>query len=75
MEQNTEPKNEPVVTAAVALEFIAGLILAVSGLVALFALIWAKWSVFRVSLTVFVSVVLLTAFGYYIDNHIRRNAK
>lgn len=73
MEQENPKEIE--VTLDMVLEFLVSAVLVVSGLVALFALIWAKWTAFKVALTVFVAVSLATAFGYHIADRRRRNKK
>lgn len=47
-------------------EFIIGLVLALSFIVAVFALIWANWTVLRASLTIFFSVLIGVVFGYFL---------
>lgn len=48
------------------------IVLGLSALVALYSLIWANWPVFKVSLTVFVTVIIGIAFGYFMANHFER---
>ena len=57
MEQEN-PKNEVVVTAKKALTFIAEVVLIISLVVALFAAIWARWTVAKVAISVFLAVIV-----------------
>jgi len=50
------------------LGFVAGFIIAVSGIVALFSLIWAAWRTFQVSLTVIAAVsIIVVAYWLFQD--------
>lgn len=59
MEQDKKLTSEKVV------EIIITLAMALSCIVAVFALIWANWPVFRVALTFFFAILFGVAFGYY----------
>lgn len=60
MEQDKKFTSEKVA------EFIIGLVLALSFIVAVFALIWANWTVLRASLTILFSVLIGVVFGYFL---------
>lgn len=66
MEQDKKFPSEKVI------ETFVGLVMALSGLVALFALIWGRWYAFKVSLTIFLVMALSTAFGYYMVDRNKR---
>ena len=65
-------EDEKVITAGDVLEWVAVLILAVAGIVALFALIWAAWHTFRVALTIIVCDLILIAGGLWIGDKLKR---
>ena len=48
------------------------IVLGLSALCALYSLIWANWPVFKVSLTIFVTVIIGIAFGYFMANYFER---
>ena len=48
------------------------IVLALSGLCALYSLIWANWPVFKLSLTIFVTVIIGIAFGYFMANYFEK---
>ena len=53
-------------------ETVFCIVLGLSALIALYSLIWANWPVFKLSLTVFVTVIIGIAFGYFMANHFDR---
>ena len=53
-------------------ETVFCIVLGMSALIALYSLIWANWPVFKLSLTVFVTVIIGIAFGYFMANHFDR---
>ena len=55
-------EDEKVITLRDVLGYIAGFVFIVSGIVAAFALIWAAWHTFRVSVTVMLVVALIVGF-------------
>ena len=60
--------DEKEITLKDVLGFVAGFIIAVSGIVALFSLIWAAWRTFQVSLTVICVVcIIVAAYCFYQD--------
>lgn len=67
-------EKEKVITATDILDFVAGLILIIAGIVALFALIWAAWHTFKVALSVAIGTMILCAAGEYIHTKLHRNA-
>lgn len=52
--------SEREITIRDILDIIAGIIIFVSAGVGIFSLIWSAWVIFRIALTVFVAVVILT---------------
>ena len=48
------------------------IVLGLSALCALYSLIWANWPVFKLSLTIFVTVIIGIAFGYFMANYFER---
>lgn len=67
------PKEEPkdvVVTARKALTFIAEMVLIISLVVALFAAIWARWTVAKVAISVFLAVVVAICVYEYLSTTI-----
>lgn len=63
--------DEKEITLTDVLGFVAGFIIAVSGIVALFSLIWAAWRTFQVSLTVIASVCIIVA-AYCLYNDFKK---
>ncbi len=53
-------------------ETVFCIVLGLPALIALYSLIWANWPVFKLSLTVFVTVIIGIAFGYFMANHFDR---
>ena len=53
-------------------ETVFCIVLGLSALIALYSLIWANWPFFKLSLTVFVTVIIGIAFGYFMANHFDR---
>ena len=53
-------------------ETVFCIVLGLSALIALYSLIWANRPVFKLSLTVFVTVIIGIAFDYFIANHFDR---
>ena len=53
-------------------ETVFCIVLGLSALIALYSLIWANWPVLKLSLTVFVTVIIGIAFGYFMANHFDR---
>ena len=67
--ENENPK-EVILTSEKVVMAIIGLIMFISGVATLFAAIWCRWYIFKLSLTIFLAMVIGTAVGYYIANHI-----
>ena len=51
------------------------IVLALSGLCALYSLIWANWPVFKLSVTICVTVLIGIAFGYFMANYFSEHFK
>ena len=51
------------------LGMLAGMVLIIASIIALFALIWAAWKVFRIALTVIAIVCLAVGLDWYIQGH------
>ena len=51
------------------LGMLAGMVLIIASIIALFALIWAAWKVFRIALTVIAIVCLAVSLDWYIQGH------
>jgi ABC-type branched-subunit amino acid transport system permease subunit len=58
-------KEEKVITAEDVFWFVWWTILAIAAVVAVYALIWASWFTFRLSVTIVFTQLLATAFGYF----------
>ena len=71
METKPNPQDEFSKTETL-IEKLFCIVLALSGLCALYSLIWANWPVFKVSLTIFVTVIIGVAFGYFMANYFER---
>ena len=63
-ENNTNP-NEVELTAEKVVVFIIEVILILSGIVAVFAAIWAKWTAFKVALSVFLGIIAVVCVCEY----------
>lgn len=67
-----DEKKEKVITTEDVLEFLWTAVLLISGIVAVFALIWAEWFVFRVAVSIIVGLLICTGFGWYMANKFSR---
>ena len=65
-----ENLKEVILTSEKVVMAIVGLIMFISGVATLFAAIWCRWYIFKLALTIFLAMVIGTAVGYYIANHI-----
>lgn len=64
--------NEREIKTRDVLEIVAGIVLAVSAVVGIYALIWGAWFQFRVAVTVIVTVAILTIAAEYLADKICR---
>ena len=64
--------NEKVITAWDVVETVFGIVYIVSGIVALFALIWAKWYTFRCAVTVIAALSILGVVAYYVSEKLSK---
>ena len=71
MENKPNPEQEYNKVEKV-VETVFCIVLGLSALIALYSLIWANWPVFKLSLTVFVTVIIGIAFDYFMANHFDR---
>ena len=69
MENNTNPREEARTERIV--DAVIAFVLFLSGLTALYSLIWANWPVFKLSVTICVTILIGIAFGYFMANHFR----
>ena len=69
MEPRKETRAEKIVMA------IVEVLIVLSAITALYSLIWANWPAFQLSLTIFVTMVLGYAFGYWIVDFLERITK
>ena len=68
MENNTNPEEKFTRTERIVDAVIAS-VLVLSGLTALYSLIWANWPIFKVSVTICVTILVGIAFGYFMAEH------
>ena len=73
MENNTNPREESRTERIV--DAVIGFVLFLSGLTALYSLIWANWPVFKLSVTICVTVLIGIAFGYFMANYFSEHFK
>ena len=73
MENNTNPREESRTEKVV--DAVIAFVLFLSGLTALYSLIWANWPVFKLSVTICVTVLIGTAFGYFMANYFSEKFK
>ena len=73
MENNTNPREESRTEKVV--DAVIGFVLFLSGLTALYSLIWANWPVFKLSVTICVTVLIGIAFGYFMANYFSEHFK
>ena len=64
--------EEKELTAEKAIEIVIEFIYAVSGLVALFALIWGRWYAFRCAVSVIVGLTIVCIAAYYITEKLKK---
>lgn len=67
MENNTKPREESRTERIV--DAVIASVLVLSGLTALYSLIWANWPIFKVSVTICVTILVGIAFGYFMAEH------
>lgn len=68
MENNTNPQEDTNRTDRI-VDAVIGMVLFVTGLAALYSLIWANWPVFKVSVTICVTVLIGIAVGIFVEEH------
>lgn len=68
MENNTNPQEDTNRTDRI-VDAVIGMVLFVTGLTALYSLIWANWPVFKVSVTICVTVIIGIAVGIFVEEH------
>lgn len=68
MENNTNPQEDTNRTDRI-VDAVIGMVLFVTGLTALYSLIWANWPVFKVSVTICVTVLIGIAVGIFVEEH------
>lgn len=73
MENNSNPREESRTERIV--DAVIGFVLFLSGLTALYSLIWANWPVFKLSVTICVTVLIGIAFGYFMANYFSEHFK
>lgn len=74
MENEKDPKEVELTSEKVVM-FIIDVVLIISGLSALYSLIWANWPAFQLSATIFVTMIVGIIFGYWIENIVERLTK
>lgn len=67
MENNTNPREESRTERIV--DAVIASVLVLSGLTALYSLIWANWPIFKVSVTICITILVGIAFGYFMAEH------
>lgn len=67
MENNINPREETRTERIV--DAVIASVLVLSGLTALYSLIWANWPIFKVSVTICVTILVGIAFGYFMAEH------
>ena len=65
-ENNTNP-NEVELTAEKVVTFLIEIALMFSGIVAVFAIVWAQWGIFKVAATIFLALVFGIVVGAYLS--------
>lgn len=73
MENNSNPREESRTERIV--DAVIAFVLFLSGLTALYSLIWANWPVFKLSVTICVTVLIGIAFGYFMANYFSEHFK
>lgn len=68
MENNTNPQEDTNRTDRI-VDAVIGMVLFVTGLTALYSLIWANWPVFKVSVTICITVLIGIAVGIFVEEH------
>ena len=68
MENKTNPQEDTNRTDRI-VDAVIGMVLFVTGLTALYSLIWANWPVFKVSVTICVTVLIGIAVGIFVEEH------
>ena len=63
--KSEENPNEVELTAEKAIVFIVEVILILSGIVAVFSAIWAKWTAFKVAVSVFLGIIAVVGVCEY----------
>ena len=71
MENKNNPQEDFTRTERI-VDAVVGMVLAVSGLTALYSLIWANWPIFKVSVTICVTLLVGIAFGYFMVEHLSK---
>lgn len=73
MENKNIPESERIMSRTEkVVEIVFGIVLLFSGLCALYSLIWANWPVFQLSVTIFVTVCIGIAFGFFMANYFEK---
>lgn len=67
MENNINPREETRTERIV--DAVIASVLVLSGLTALYSLIWANWPIFKVSVTICITILVGIAFGYFMAEH------
>lgn len=65
--KSEENPNEVEVTAEKVVTFIIEIALMFSGIVAVFAIVWAQWGIFKVAATIFLALVFGIVVGAYLS--------
>ena len=74
MENKNTPQDEFSRTEKI-VDAVIAFVLFLSGLTALYSLIWANWPVFKLSVTICVTVLIGIAFGYFMANYFSEKFK
>ena len=66
-QENKSNPNEVELTAEKVVTFIIELTLIVSGMVAVFSIVWAQWGIFKVAATIFLAIIFGIVVGAYLS--------
>ena len=67
MENDNKNPNEVELTADKVITFIIEIVLLLSGIVAVFALVWAQWYIFKAASTIFLAIIFGIVVGSYLS--------
>ena len=68
MENKTNPEEKFTRTERI-VDAVIAFVLVLSGLVAVYSLIWANWPIFKISVTIAVSILFGICFGTFMADH------